>query len=167
MEQAPFVVNSSTLVDKHIATVLVVDDTPENLTLMGALLRDHFMVKVANNGEKALKIALSGTPPDLVLLDIMMPGMDGYQVLKRIKALPETRDIPVIFLTALDSTRDEEMGLDAGAVDYITKPIRPSILMARVRTHLELKEARDLLGNQNETLELEIAKRIVPIIFTI
>lgn len=84
MEQAPFTVNASNLVDKHIATVLVVDDTPENLTLMGALLRDHFMVKVANNGEKALKIAMSDTPPDLVLLDIMMPGTDGYEVCRRL-----------------------------------------------------------------------------------
>ena len=114
MEQASFTVNASTLVDKHIATVLVVDDTPENLTLMGSLLRDHFMVKVANNGEKALKIAMSDTPPDLVLLDIMMPGTDGYEVCRRLKATAATRDIPVIFLTARSDPDDERMGLALG-----------------------------------------------------
>ncbi|WP_288483423.1 response regulator, partial [uncultured Acidovorax sp.] len=119
MEQAPFTVNASTLVDKHIATVLVVDDTPENLTLMGALLRDHFMVKVANNGEKALKIAMSDAQPDLVLLDIMMPGLDGYEVCRRLKATAATRNIPVIFLTARSDPDDERMGLALGAVDYI------------------------------------------------
>lgn len=142
------------------AIIMVVDDNPDNLNVVADLLANDYSIRAVPSGYRALELLEQSTLPDLILLDVMMPGMDGYQVLKRIKALPETRDIPVIFLTALDSTRDEEMGLDAGAVDYITKPIRPSILMARVRTHLELKEARDLLGNQNETLELEIAKRM-------
>lgn len=163
MEQAPFTVNASTLVDKHIATVLVVDDTPENLTLMGALLRDHFMVKVANNGEKALKIAISDTLPDLVLLDIMMPGLDGYEVCRRLKATAATRDIPVIFLTARSDPDDERMGLALGAVDYITKPISPPILLARVNTHLALKATADFLRDKSAYLEREVALRTLEV----
>ena len=163
MEQAPFTVNASTLVDKHIATVLVVDDTPENLTLMGALLRDHFMVKVANNGEKALKIAMSDTPPDLVLLDIMMPGLDGYEVCRRLKATAATRDIPVIFLTARSDPDDERMGLALGAVDSLTKPITPPILLARVNTHLALKATADFLRDKSAYLEREVALRTLEV----
>ena len=163
MEQASFTVNASTLVDKHIATVLVVDDTPENLTLMGALLRDHFMVKVANNGEKALKIAISDTLPDLVLLDIMMPGTDGYEVCRRLKATAATRDIPVIFLTARSDPDDERMGLALGAVDYITKPISPPILLARVNTHLALKATADFLRDKSAYLEREVALRTLEV----
>ena len=163
MEQASFTVNASTLVDKHIATVLVVDDTPENLTLMGALLRDHFMVKVANNGEKALKIAISDTLPDLVLLDIMMPGTDGYEVCRRLKATAATRDIPVIFLTARSDPDDERMGLALGAVDYITKPISPPILLARVTTHLALKATADFLRDKSAYLEREVALRTLEV----
>ena len=163
MEQASFTVNASTLVDKHIATVLVVDDTPENLTLMGSLLRDHFMVKVANNGEKALKIAMSDTPPDLVLLDIMMPGLDGYEVCRRLKATAATRDIPVIFLTARSDPDDERMGLALGAVDYITKPISPPILLARVNTHLALKATADFLRDKSAYLEREVALRTLEV----
>lgn len=163
MEQAPFTVNASTLVDKHIATVLVVDDTPENLTLMGALLRDHFMVKVANNGEKALKIAMSDAQPDLVLLDIMMPGLDGYEVCRRLKATAATRNIPVIFLTARSDPDDERMGLALGAVDYITKPISPPILLARVNTHLALKATADFLRDKSAYLEREVALRTLEV----
>lgn len=163
MEQASFTVNASNLVDKHIATVLVVDDTPENLTLMGALLRDHFMVKVANNGEKALKIAMSDTPPDLVLLDIMMPGLDGYEVCRRLKATAATRDIAVIFLTARSDPDDERMGLALGAVDYITKPISPPILLARVNTHLALKATADFLRDKSAYLEREVALRTLEV----
>ena len=127
------------------ATVLVVDDTPDNLSLMSGLLKDLYKVKVANNGEKALQIAASDTPPDLILLDIMMPGMDGYEVCTRLKADEKTRDIPVIFLTAKVEVEDETRGLGLGAVDYITKPVSPPIVLSRVRNHLELKTARDLL----------------------
>jgi putative two-component system response regulator len=141
------------------ATVLVVDDTPDNLTLMSSLLKDEYKVKVANGGEKALKIAQSESPPDLVLLDIMMPGMDGYEVLDRLKHDPRTRDIPVIFLTAKAEVADEQKGLELGAVDYITKPISPPIMLARVRTHLSLKASADFLRDKADFLESEVARR--------
>jgi len=141
------------------ATVLVVDDTPDNLSLMSGLLKDDYKVKVANNGEKALKIAAAEHPPDLILLDIMMPGMDGYEVCRQLKADPKTRDIPVIFLTAKAAVEDERMGLELGAVDYITKPISPPIVMARVKTQLTLKASADFLRDKNAYLESEVDKR--------
>jgi putative two-component system response regulator len=141
------------------ATILVVDDTPENLTLMTGLLKHHYETQVANNGERALKVALGASVPDLVLLDIMMPGMDGYEVCRRLKADPRTRDVPVIFLTAKAEVEDEEKGFGVGAVDYITKPISPQIVMARVQTHLTLKAASDFLKDKNVYLEGEVAKR--------
>ncbi len=122
------------------ATILVVDDTPDNLSLMHSLLKDDYQVKIANSGEKALKIALSDTPPALILLDIMMPDMDGYEVCRRLKLDPKTRNIPVIFLTAKTEAEDEKKGLELGAVDYITRPISPPIFMARVKNHLSLQE---------------------------
>ena len=141
------------------ATVLVVDDTPDNLSLMSGLLKDDYKVKVANNGEKALKIAGADNPPDLILLDIMMPGMDGYEVCRHLKSDPKTRDIPVIFLTAKAAVEDEKMGLELGAVDYITKPISPPIVMARVKTQLTLKASADFLRDKNAYLESEVEKR--------
>ena len=141
------------------ATVLVVDDTPGNLSLMSGLLKDDYKVKVANNGVKALRIAAADNPPDLILLDIMMPGIDGYEVCQSLKADPKTRDIPVIFLTAKSEVEDEKKGLELGAVDYITKPISPPIVLARVKTHLALKAAVDILRNENGYLELEVARR--------
>src|ERR1700735_648615 len=99
--------------------VLVVDDTPENLTLMADLLKGAYKVKVANSGEKALRIAVAAPPPDLILLDVMMPGLDGYEVCRQLKADPATRDIPIMFLTAKTETEDEQVGLELGAVDYI------------------------------------------------
>lgn len=140
-------------------TVLVVDDTPDNLSLMSKLLENFYKVKVANGGEKAIKIATSANPPDLILLDIMMPDMDGYEVCSRLKANNKTRDIPIIFLTAKAEVADETRGLDMGAVDYITKPISPPIVLARVRNHLDLKIARDFLKDQNKHLEEEVSKR--------
>lgn len=124
-------------------TLLVVDDTPDNLTFISGLLKEQYRVKVANHGEKALTIARGENPPALILLDIMMPEMDGYTVCQRLKADPQTRDIPIIFLTAKAETEDERRGLELGAVDYITKPISPPILMARVQTHLALKQSYD------------------------
>ena len=140
-------------------TILVVDDTPDNLTLMSGLLKDKYKVKIANNGERALKVAMTGTPPDIILLDIMMPVMDGYETCRHLKEYPETRDIPVIFLTAKAEIEDEMKGFDLGAVDYITKPISPPIVMARVQTQLQLKKVRDYLKDQNEFLEAEVQKR--------
>lgn len=140
-------------------TILVVDDTPDNLTLMTGLLKDKYRVKIANNGERALKVAMTGTPPDLILLDIMMPVMDGYEACRHLKESPETRDVPVIFLTAKAEVEDEMKGFELGAVDYITKPISPPIVLARVHTHLQLKRVRDYLKDQNEFLEEEVQKR--------
>ena len=140
-------------------TILVVDDTPDNLALMSGLLKDSYRVRLANNGEKALQFARDGEAPDLILLDIMMPGMSGTEVCARLKADPATRDIPVIFLTAMSATEDEQRGLELGAVDFITKPINPPIVMARVETQLKLKDAADFLRDQNHFLEEEVARR--------
>lgn len=141
-------------------TILIVDDTPENLAVLGGLLQPYYRVKVASSGARALTVANSVPQPDLILLDVMMPGLDGYTVLERLRTQEATRDIPVIFVTALDASEDEEHGLSLGAVDYITKPIKPAIVLARIRTHLELKQARDLLRDQNNFLENEIVRRM-------
>lgn len=142
------------------ATVLIVDDTPENLSVLGELLQPNYRVRAANSGRRALQIARGDPTPDLILLDVMMPEMDGYEVLSELQATPATRNIPVIFVTAMDGTQDEERGLERGAVDYITKPIRPSIVLARVRTQLDIKHARDILAGQNSFLEAEVARRM-------
>lgn len=139
--------------------VLVVDDTPDNLTLMSALLRDAYQVKVANRGQRALEIAQGDGAPDLILLDVMMPGTDGYEVCRQLKADARTSHIPIIFLTAKSSPDDEQFGLELGAVDYITKPISPPIVLARVKTHLALKASADFLRNRNDYLEQEVARR--------
>jgi putative two-component system response regulator len=140
-------------------TVLLVDDAPDNLVLVNDLLKDYYKIKIANSGERALRIAQAVPGPDLILLDIMMPEMDGYEVCRRLKANPATRHIPIIFLTAKTDADAERQGLDLGAVDYITKPISPAIAMARVRNHLLLKDSADFLRDQNEFLEREIASR--------
>ncbi len=141
------------------STILVIDDTPDNLSLMSALLKDSYKVKVANHGDKGLKIATSENPPDLILLDVMMPDIDGYQVCRQLKANAATRDIPVIFLTAKSEEDEEQKGLELGAVDYITKPINPSIVLARIKTQLQLKAAADFLKDKAAYLEGEVAKR--------
>ena len=141
-------------------TILIVDDSPENLTVLSELLQPLYLVRAATSGQKALRIAGTVPRPDLILLDVMMPGMDGYQVFERLRADPVTCDIPVIFVTSMDSTEAEMQGLEAGAVDYITKPIVPPIVLARVHTQLELKQARDWLSDQNCYLEAEVAKRM-------
>jgi len=140
-------------------TILVVDDTPDNLTLMVGLLKDNYRIKVAASGEKALRIARSKSPPDLILLDIMMPVLDGYEVCRQLKADAATREIPVIFLTALTEIEDEQRGFELGAVDYITKPVSPPLVKARVRIHLQLKAAADFLRDKNAFLEQEVARR--------
>ncbi|MBU2551946.1 MAG: response regulator [Proteobacteria bacterium] len=132
-------------------TILVVDDTEANLDLLVETLGDDYEVSVAMDGASALE-AIEEDPPDLILLDIMMPGIDGYEVCRRLKDNEATRDIPVLFVTAMSDVRDETRGLELGAVDYITKPISPPIVKARVKNHLELKLAREDLKQQNEVL---------------
>ncbi len=140
-------------------TLLAVDDTADNLTLLNDLLCRQYKVKLANSGEKALRIAAAMPPPDLILLDIMMPEMDGYEVCRQLKLQPATRDIPVIFLTARSDAEAERAGLEAGAVDYVTKPFNPPVLLARVRTHLALKAQTDFLRDKSAFLEAEVDKR--------
>ena len=141
-------------------TILVVDDTPENLSLLGEILAPSFGVRIANSGRRALELARAAPVPDLILLDVMMPGMDGFEVLARLRGEPRTRNVPVIFVTAMNADEDEARGLGLGAVDYITKPLRPAIVLARVRMQLELKRARDGLQDQNARLEAEVALRM-------
>jgi putative two-component system response regulator len=141
------------------STVLIVDDTPDNLALLSSLLRGAYRTKVATDGQKALQIAAADDPPDLILLDVMMPGMSGYEVCRLLKANSRTSDIPIIFLTARAEVEDEQRGFELGAVDYITKPISAPIVLARVKTHLQLKRVGDFLKNKNEFLEQEVARR--------
>ena len=139
--------------------ILLVDDMPDNLSRISDLLSDQYAVKVALSGQKALKIARGERAPDLILLDVMMPEMDGYEVCRQLKADPVTAAIPVLFLTAKTETEDEQLGFDLGAVDYITKPVSPPIVLARVQTHLAMKAAADVLRDQNAFLEREVERR--------
>ena len=123
------------------ATVLVVDDTPENIDVLRGILKGTYKVKVAINGMQALKLCATDTPPDLILLDVMMPGMDGYEVCRKLKEDPRSEGIPVIFVTAKNETRDEILGFEVGGVDYISKPVTPAVVLARVATHLKLRSA--------------------------
>ncbi len=127
------------------ASVLIVDDQPANIHALAKLIRDDYHILAATSGARALEITAGDTPPDLVLLDIMMPEMDGYEVCRRIKASEQTHDIPVIFVTARDATEDEEMGFSLGAVDYISKPFSPVIARARIRNQINLKLKTDIL----------------------
>ena len=125
--------------------ILLVDDERLNLNILNNLLKDEYHISVAMNGQQALERAAAHQPPDLILLDIVMPGMDGFEVCKRLKANPETEDIPVIFITAKSSELDEVAGLKQGAVDYISKPIQPAIVQARITNHLViLRQRREL-----------------------
>ena len=167
MNQVPAMENSDLHVriapdsaDDNRRTLLVVDDTRENLTVIAGLLGQEYRIRAVNSGERALKAVRIEPLPDLILLDVMMPDMDGYTVLRTLRADPTTRDIPVIFVTAMNADDDEELGLQLGAVDYVTKPIRPAILQARIRTHLELKQSRDWLKDQNGYLEQEVSRRM-------
>ena len=137
--------NKRTTTDPGKPIVLIVDDTPLNIRVLGSALQGEYEVRIATSGEAALKMATTCPYPDLILLEIMMPEMDGYQVCEKLKTLPETREVPVIFVTALNKESDEEKGLLMGAVDYITKPYSIPILRARVKNHVELKKLRDLM----------------------
>ncbi len=140
-------------------TILVVDDTPDNLSLLRELLKVDYQVQLANGGERALKLAALAPHPDLILLDIMMPDIDGYEVCRRLKSNPLTRHIPVLFVTAKSDVADEQHGLEMGAVDYITKPISPPIVLARIKIHLALKTHADFLRDKSHFLEAEVTKR--------
>ena len=131
--------------DRERQRILIVDDMPTNIRILGEALRKDHAVSIATSGEQALAAALGGDPPDLVLLDIMMPGMDGFEVCRRLKGDPATKSIPVIFVTALNEDLDEERGLSLGAVDYITKPFSLPVVLARVRNHLELARKTRML----------------------
>lgn len=145
------------------SSILLVDDAPENLELMGELLSGQYKVRVAASGERALKILEGPALPDLMLLDVMMPNLSGWDVCRVMKADPRLKDIPVIFLTAKSEAADEQVGLELGAVDYITKPINPAVLMARVNTHLKLKQASDFLRDSNSFLTAEVERRTAEI----
>jgi len=140
-------------------TILVVDDTPENLTLMHGLLRDRYHVKVAPNGERALQVAAAHPVPDIILLDVVMPGMGGFEVCRRLKADLRTAAIPVMFLTSKSEIEDEQQGFDAGAVDYIPKPFSAPIVLARIRTQLKLKAVADFLKDKNAFLKSEVERQ--------
>lgn len=140
--------------------VLIVDDERLNITVLAALMGDEYDIVVAKNGAQALKRARAEQPPDLILLDVIMPDIDGYEVCRQLKADEVTRHIPVIFITVKSTVEEETRGLETGAVDYITKPFSPAIVKARVANHLELKRQRDMLQHLNLTDPLtEIANR--------
>ncbi len=145
--------------------ILVVDDTPENVDVLAGILSGQYRLKVALNGAKALELAHGDPPPDLILLDVMMPEMDGYEVCRRLREDPATRDIPVIFVTAKTEVEDETKGFELGAVDYITKPVSPAIVRARVRTHLALKESRRRLEELSRKLGRYLPAQVYQSIF--
>lgn len=149
--------NNSDLCD---STILVVDDSPENLELMGGLLSDLYRIKVASSGSRALKILENDVLPDLILLDVMMPDLNGWDVCRAIKSNLRLAEIVVIFLTAKTSSDDEKLGFDLGAIDYISKPINPATLLSRVKTHLSLKRMSDSLRDRNLILKGEIEKGV-------
>jgi CheY-like chemotaxis protein len=142
--------------------ILIVDDTPTNIGVISGALRDSYKTKVATNGAKALAIAAEEEKPDLILLDVMMPEMDGYEVCRRLKADPTTSEIPIIFLTGQTSAEDETQGFDVGAVDYVHKPFSSAVVKARVRSHILLREARAQLAKQllDINAEFEMARQI-------
>ncbi len=148
----------------HREKILIVDDQAENIDIMVEALQSTYSLIAATNGSSALEHARGEVPPDLILLDVMMPGMDGYEVCRRLKSDRITRDIPVIFVTALDDPDKETKGFEIGAVDYITKPISPPVVIARVRAHLQLTHARQVLKHQNEVLEQRVKERTAQVV---
>lgn len=137
--------------------ILIVDDTPVNIKILADLLRKDYHLSVATSGADALEIAWSEDRPDLVLLDIMMPEMDGYEVCRRLKEDPRTCEVPIVFVTAMSDVDDETKGFSLGVVDYITKPVRPPIVKARVAAQIELALARKTLAAQNKVLRESLA----------
>ena len=139
-------------------TVLIVEDTPDHVLLLHGLLKDRYRLQVANSGPRAIEL-VAAAPPDLILLDILLPGVSGFEVCERLKADPTTREIPVIFLTSSTEAEDEERGFALGAVDFISKPFAASVVRARIATHLALQDASDRLRSQNVVLEEAVAQR--------
>ena len=133
--------------------ILLVDDAPANIQVAREILKDIYKTRVATSGAKALELVKVVPPPDLILLDVMMPEMDGYEVCRTLKADPSTREIPVIFLTAKTEATDETKGFEVGAVDYIHKPFSPPVVMARVQTHLNLRETREQLAREKRLVD--------------
>ena len=150
------------ILDGTVSTplILVVDDSPESLEVISTELIKYYEVHVATDGERCLELARRVRRPDLILLDVMMPGMDGYEVCRRLKASPDTADIPVLFLSGKTAAEDERVGLEIGAEDYLAKPVNVAVMLARVRAHLRLKSAADYLRDQNFFLEREVARRV-------
>jgi len=144
--------------------ILVVDDTPANLRILSEALREDHELAMATSGQAALEIATSSDPPDLILLDIMMPEMDGYEVCQKLKEGEKTREIPVIFITALAEAEDETKGLNLGAIDYITKPFNPDIVKARVKNHLELREASRLREDVERIMRHDLKSPLTTVI---
>jgi CheY-like chemotaxis protein len=138
--------------------ILVVDDMPDNLFLMNGLFEGRYQVVQANSGQEALKVVMSDSPPDMVLLDIMMPDMDGYEVMRRIRQHPPTAAIPIIFLTALASVQDERLGMDLGALDYLTKPVDPELVVQRVEAHMRERA----YARRAEQLSEKLARHLAP-----
>lgn len=143
--------------------VLIVDDTPANLNLLANLLKNTYEIRIANNGAKAVELAQIEPLPDAILLDVMMPIMDGWTVCEQLKSMETTSRIPIIFLTAKNSLQDEEHGLNLGAVDFIAKPISPPIVLARLRTHLQNREYQRFLEDKSGWLEREVQKKLTQV----
>ena len=134
------------MLDKEFhQTILIVEDNPENIFFLGEILKNHYNVKAATNGREALRILWKDKPPNLVLMDVVMPGLDGFEVCRLLKGRASSQNIPVIFVTALDESLDETKGFEVGGVDYITKPFQPSIVLARVKTHLARHDQNRIL----------------------
>jgi sigma-B regulation protein RsbU (phosphoserine phosphatase) len=146
----------------EVKTLLLVDDEPANIQIVNSILKDIYKTRIATNGAKALELASQVPAPDLILLDVMMPEMNGYEVCSRLKSADHTRDIPVIFLTGQTEIDDETKGFEVGAVDYIHKPFSPAVVQARVRTHLVLRGIREQLASQLKTIqgEMDTARQI-------
>src|SRR5580700_3932970 len=140
----------------QVKTILLVDDEPANIQIANSILKDIYQTLIATNGVKALELANQDPPPDLILLDVKMPEMDGYEVCARLKSADHTRDIPVIFLTGQTEIDNETKGFDVGAVDYIHKPFSPAVVQARVRTHLMLRGISEQLERQLQTIQSEM-----------
>ena len=147
-------------IDSHRPLILVVDDAPDSIEpIVACLHQADFRTRIATRGERALQLAAATPLPDLILLDVTMPDMDGYEVCRQLMNNPATAGIPVIFLTIRNEELDEQLGFDAGAIDYITKPISPPLVLTRIRNHLNLKAASDFLRDRNSYLEQEVRRR--------